>query len=124
MSNSTASKILALNPHNFVERSQIDTLLRENPEVGKTPVAYSYTLEYGSDGCWDRTETGITTLREWGHRAVPAQPHGQPLVQLPAHQGRVTQKTQEATPGFFVFELKVIHTPHTGRERCLTFSET
>lgn len=65
MSNSTASKILALNPHNFVERSQIDTLLRENPEVGKTPVAYSYTLEYGSDGCWDRTETGITTLREW-----------------------------------------------------------
>ena len=65
MSNTTASKILALNPRNFVERSQIDTLLRENPEVGKTPVSYSYTLEYGSDGCWDRTETGMTTLAQW-----------------------------------------------------------
>ena len=65
MSNDIATKILALNPRNIVERSQIDTLLRENPEVGKLPVTYSYTREYGSDGCWDSTETSMTTLGAW-----------------------------------------------------------
>lgn len=66
MSNTTlATKILALDRLDWQERNQIDALLSGNPEVGKTPVFYSYTLEYGSDGCWDRTEHGVTTLALW-----------------------------------------------------------
>jgi hypothetical protein len=63
--NTIASQILACNSRTWEGKSQIDKLLRENPEAGKVKVTYSYTLEYGSDGCWDRTEHGSCTLREW-----------------------------------------------------------
>lgn len=28
-------------------------------------VKYTYTKEWGSDGCWDSTEHGTCTVKEW-----------------------------------------------------------
>jgi len=47
-------------------------ILKSNPLMKHAIVSYSYTQEYGSDGCWHGTEHSKCTLGEWvngiGHR--------------------------------------------------------
>lgn len=40
-------------------------VLKSNPLFAFATVTYSYTQEYGSDGCWSGTAYGKCTLREW-----------------------------------------------------------
>ena len=62
---SIATSILSINRNTIDGQARIDALLAINPDVAKVKVTYSYTVEYGSDGCWDRTETSVCSLREW-----------------------------------------------------------
>lgn len=45
-------------------------ILKINPLMRFAKVTYSYTQEYGSDGCWCDTETGTCTVDEWMTGAV------------------------------------------------------
>jgi hypothetical protein len=63
--NTLASQILACDTRTYGGQCAQEKILRENPLVGFALVTYSYTQEYGSDGCWDRTEKSVCLLREW-----------------------------------------------------------
>jgi hypothetical protein len=86
MSNDTiANFILSINRNTIDGRAKIDALLAVNPDVAKVKITYTYTREWGSDGCWDSQETGTCTVRQWvngiesrhpGNRTYGFQPVG------------------------------------------------